>query len=193
MRIITGTARGIQLKAPDSLTRPTTDRVREALFSILGDIVENANVLDLFAGSGALGLEALSRGAARATLVEKDRKAVAVIRHNISKTGLSAAQAVEGDVIKYIQSQLRFAAGYDLIFADPPYVKHAGDFDFTAAILQAGVGKLLKDDGILVIEAQAGAGEGEGYAAFGLELILRRSYGKNALCLYKKSTAQATA
>jgi len=191
MRIITGTARGIQLKAPESLTRPTTDRVREALFSILGDLVENANVLDLFAGSGALGLEALSRGAARATLVEKDRKAVSVIRYNIEKTKLSAAQAVEGDVIKFIAAQQRFAAGYDLIFADPPYVKNPGDFDFTAAMLEAGVAKLLKSDGILVIEAQAGAGEGENYAAYGLELLLRRSYGKNALCLYKLAQEQA--
>lgn len=120
MRIVAGTLGGRVLRAPKgSDTRPTSDRVREALFSILAS-VEDARVLDLFAGSGALGIEALSRGAARATFVDSAGPAVAAVRHNLTELGL------EADVVKL--PALRALActpvadrEYDLVFLDPPY------------------------------------------------------------------------
>ena len=121
MRVVAGTARGRRLSAPPGTgTRPTTDRVREATFNALGSLggVAGAVVLDGFAGSGALGIEALSRGAERCTFVERDREAIATLKANIQKLGAEGAdvraQAAEG-----------FAGGpFDLVFMDPPY--HSG-------------------------------------------------------------------
>ena len=119
MRVIAGELRGRRLVAPPGeATRPTADRVREALFSILGD-VSGLRVLDLYAGSGALGIEALSRGAAAATFVDSSRTAVEAIRRNLSELGLDAAVRRQ-DALAYLAAA---AAGdpYDLVFADPPY------------------------------------------------------------------------
>ena len=117
MRVVAGEHRGRRLAAPrGSGTRPTADRVREAIFSILGP-VEGLRVLDLFAGSGALGIEALSRGAASAVFVDRDRRAVAAVRANLSSLGIEAS-VVEREVAAY----LRAGPGpFDLVFADPPY------------------------------------------------------------------------
>jgi 16S rRNA (guanine966-N2)-methyltransferase len=117
MRIVAGEHRSRRIKAPDG-ARPTADRVREAVFSILGD-VSGVRVLDLFAGSGALGLEALSRGAAQAVFVDSDPAAVAVIEENLGTLGLDA-QVHRTDAIAF----LRQSAGettYGLVLADPPY------------------------------------------------------------------------
>jgi 16S rRNA (guanine966-N2)-methyltransferase len=119
MRVVAGELRGRRLVAPPgSATRPTADRVREALFSILGD-VSDLRVLDLYAGSGALGIEALSRGAAEAVFVDSSQAAVAAIRRNLADLGL-AAVVQRRDALAYLAA----AAGgkpYDLVFADPPY------------------------------------------------------------------------
>lgn len=119
MRIIAGEHRGRRLKTPPGLdVRPTSDRVREALFSILGDRVEGARVLDLFAGSGALAIEALSRGADSAVLVDSDRRAIDAIRANVEAIGPAEARVVQRDALAW----LRTASGeYDLVFLDPPY------------------------------------------------------------------------
>ncbi len=119
MRIVAGRHKGRRLRAPaDAGTRPTADRVREALFSILG-AVEDLRVLDLYAGSGALGIEALSRGAASATFVESARPALEAIRANLEAAG-EGADVVDSDVLRWLR-----AAGdnpaYDLVFCDPPY------------------------------------------------------------------------
>lgn len=120
-RIIAGAAKGRRLAVPPTGTRPTSDRVREAVFSALGSRMdlEKAYVLDLFAGSGGLGLEALSRGAARAQLVEAGAKAADIARANIKAVGLPGAAVRRGKV----QTVLDAGAdvGYDLVFADPPY------------------------------------------------------------------------
>jgi 16S rRNA (guanine966-N2)-methyltransferase len=118
VRVIAGRYRGRRLQAPRGTdVRPTPDRVREALFSILGDI-EGVRVLDLFAGSGALGIEALSRGAASATLVENDRRALDAIRANLDPLPDAAAEVVKADALTW----LRGGRGpYDLVFLDPPY------------------------------------------------------------------------
>jgi 16S rRNA (guanine966-N2)-methyltransferase len=117
MRVVAGAFKGRRLQTPrGSGTRPTADRVREALFSVLGD-VSGASVLDLYAGSGALGIEALSRGAASATFVERDPRALASLRRNLEAVG-SEAEVRRQDVLRYLAS----AAGtFDLVFIDPPY------------------------------------------------------------------------
>ena len=120
MRVIAGTYGGRRLQAPPGRdTRPTSDRVREALFSILGD-VEGARVLDLFAGSGALAIEALSRGAAEATFVDSAPGAIRAIRSNLDALGIEA-EVVRRDALRFLQSAEIPAHQYDLVFLDPPY------------------------------------------------------------------------
>ena len=120
MRIVAGRHKGRRLRAPaGAATRPTADRVREALFSILGS-VEGLRVLDLYAGSGALGLEALSRGAASATFVESARPALAAIRANLEATG-EKAEVVASDAVQWLRSASCRTPAFDLVFCDPPY------------------------------------------------------------------------
>ncbi|MGH9115035.1 MAG: RsmD family RNA methyltransferase [Acidimicrobiales bacterium] len=121
MRVVAGAARGRDLRAPAAGTRPTSDRVREAVFSVLASMraVEGAVVIDLFAGSGALGIEALSRGAVKATFVDHSRGAVDAIRSNLAVLG---ELSVRGEVV--LADAVRYAAGAppaDVVFADPPY------------------------------------------------------------------------
>ncbi len=117
MRVVAGEFKGRRLVAPrGARTRPTADRVREALFSILGD-VSGARVLDLFAGSGALGIEALSRGAASVEFVESDRRAVTAIQRNLAAVGVSATVRTQ-DALRFLE---RSEGPYDLVFCDPPY------------------------------------------------------------------------
>ena len=125
MRVIAGAARSIQLVAPrDRATRPITDRVKETLFGILAGRVLDARVLDLYAGSGALGIEALSRGARHATFVEQGRDALAAIRTNLQRTRLEAAASVRGhDVLRYLDGAAE--EPFDLVLIDPPYADDA--------------------------------------------------------------------
>ena len=122
VRVVAGSARGIRLDAPPgNATRPTSDRVREATFNALGSLglIEGAEVLDLFAGSGAMGIEALSRGAARATFVDNDRAAVDAIRANLARTKLDGVgSVVRADAVRFAAEQ---ANGFDLAVLDPPY------------------------------------------------------------------------
>ena len=121
MRVIAGTYKGRRLQAPPGLdTRPTSDRVREALFSILGARVEHARVLDLFAGSGALGIEALSRGAREATFVDSAAPAIRAIGANLEAVGADAV-VVRAEARRFLGGASRSARQYDLLFLDPPY------------------------------------------------------------------------
>lgn len=120
MRVITGSARGRKLSAPEGLdTRPTTDLVKEAVFSVIHFVVPYANVLDLFAGSGQMGIEALSRGASKAVFLDHSRKALEVIRQNLQATGFAKqAKVLSGDAEAFLQNAVD---KYDIIFLDPPY------------------------------------------------------------------------
>jgi 16S rRNA (guanine966-N2)-methyltransferase len=144
VRIIAGTHRGHRIAAPKGRdTRPTSDRVRENAFNLIGP-VDDAAVLDLFAGSGAMGLEALSRGAARATFVESDRDACRVINANLDKLGLHATVLCQDAVRAVAQEQTR----YDLVLCDPPY-------DYDPERLTPQLARLLADDGLLVWESSS--------------------------------------
>lgn len=147
VRVIAGTARGIPLTAPrDRLTRPVTDRVKETLFGILGDRVIDAQVLDLYAGSGALGIEALSRGASRAVFVERGREAVAAIRANLGRTHQEErAEVVSGDALRFL-SAASDGDSYDLAFLDPPYAERdiLAPLERLVPLLSPGAGIVVK-------------------------------------------------
>ena len=136
MRVVAGSFKGRPLHSPRGReTRPTQDRVREALFSVLGEI-GGARVLDLFAGSGALAIEALSRGAASATLVDSSRPAVAAIRRNLSELEI-AAEVRHQTAAAFLEGARREHRQYDLVFVDPPYGRASGLREgFSAALSQ---------------------------------------------------------
>ena len=122
LRVIAGRYGGRRLVAPPGTsTRPTADRVREALFSILGSAVEGARVLDLFAGSGALGIEALSRGAASATFVDRLPTAIKAVRANLETLHIRGAEVLPIDARAHLRSASQAGRQYDLVFLDPPY------------------------------------------------------------------------
>lgn len=150
MRVIAGAAKGHRLESPRGRdTRPTTDRVREALFSSLQGRLAQAAVADLYAGSGALGIEALSRGAARATFVERSRGAQNAIARNLAHTGLEAEAAI---VRRDVRAALRDGldgAPFDIVLLDPPYDVGTGEL----AEVLAGVGTLLAPGGLVVLES----------------------------------------
>lgn len=179
MRIISGIAGGIPIKAPATVTRPSTDFVRQAIFSILGERVRGANVLDLFAGSGALGLEALSRGAASCCFVDDNRQACTTIGQNLEKSRLSGGRVMRTTVDSFLS---RDRAVYDLIFADPPYCKHPGDTDHIASLLatQRMSGR-LGEAGYLLVEASNRQNLPH---VEDLELADSRKYGKSVIWFF---------
>ena len=179
MRIIAGTAGRIAIKVPAAVTRPTTDFVRQAVFSILGQRVERARVLDLFAGSGAIGLEALSRGAASCLFVDDHRQACTVIAGNLAKARLTGGRALAAEAAAFLK---RDAASYDLIFADPPYWKHHGDKDHVGALLDSGMLEpRLAPGGWFIAEVSA---RQPSPVAAAFTLADRREYGGSAVLFY---------
>jgi 16S rRNA (guanine966-N2)-methyltransferase len=184
-RIIAGFAGSLRLAVPAAGTRPTSDRVREAIFSALSarDAIEGARVLDLYAGSGALGLEAASRGAAEVVLVEKDRRAAELCRANAAKVVAAAprdARPVVETSMQAVQAYLTGSvspsgAGWDLVFIDPPYDLPAAELAQTLDSLAP----LLAPDAIVVLER--GARTPELALPAGLELERRKVYGDTAV------------
>jgi 16S rRNA (guanine(966)-N(2))-methyltransferase RsmD len=151
MRVIAGRHGGRRLRAPAGRgTRPTSDRVREAIFAILGDIC-GAEVLDVFAGSGALGIEALSRGARAAVFIERDHRALRVLRENLSALGIDepAARLRGGEALAVLGAAQRAGETYDLIFIDPPYSQSRRWGPELSAILP----QLLAPGGRVVVES----------------------------------------
>ena len=171
MRIITGRARGARLKTPKGLlTRPTSDRVKESLFSILGGRVVGRRVLDLFAGTGSLGLEALSRGAASAVFV--DRATEHVLRENAEHTRLNeTARILRGDVFSVLSRLAAEGAVFDLVFCDPPY--HKGLWERALTALDAS--PVLSEGALVIVES--GEDEKELPSLTRLSLVREERYG----------------
>jgi 16S rRNA (guanine966-N2)-methyltransferase len=183
MRIIAGKAGRTAIKVPSAVTRPTTDFVRQALFSILGEKVANARVLDLFAGSGALGLEALSRGADRCTFVDDHRQAVSIISGNLTKASLEGGHAVKSEVIAFLK---RDVGSYDLIFADPPYWKYHGDKDHIGDLFKSGLLPTRMADGAwLIVEISSNQ---TSPVTEDFSLVARREYGSSAILIYVRTS-----
>ncbi len=178
MRVIAGSARGRRLVAPKGrATRPTPDRVREALFSILGPRVPDATVLDLFAGTGALGIEALSRGARRAVFVEHDRTAAEHLRRNLDLLGPTDSEVLTMTVRRAIDALARRGERFTLIFLDPPFA--AGLLpESLLAIVKAG---LCAAEGLIVCEHDRRDAPAP---PPGLTAVDQRRYGEVALTLF---------
>ena len=135
MRVIAGSAKGRRLVDVPEGVRPVSDRVREGLFSSLGDRVEGAHVLDLYAGTGALGIEALSRGAADAMFVDRDRRSVAAIRQNLARTGFEdRARVVRDEAVRALEGS---EGPLDLVFVDPPYETDPAEVERALGALSA--------------------------------------------------------
>jgi 16S rRNA (guanine966-N2)-methyltransferase len=150
MRIIAGERKGHTIFAPKGLeTRPTSDRVRENVFNIVAPWVEGARVLDLYAGSGSMGLEALSRGAASAVFVEAEPQAIRAIERNLDKLRLTGARVARLDAITGLAQEAASGRKYDLVLADPPY--SMTDYDALARYLPL----VLSEDGLVVLESSA--------------------------------------
>jgi 16S rRNA (guanine966-N2)-methyltransferase len=151
MRVIAGSAGGIHLDAPKSGVRPTMDRVKAAIFSSLGEEVIGARVLDLFAGTGSLGIEALSRGAASALFVEENAAAVAAIERNLTRTKLEG-RVRRQDVFGFLRAAL-VPEQFRIVFADPPYEKTKSGEEFTRLLLEsAELAQIIEPSGIFVLE-----------------------------------------
>jgi 16S rRNA (guanine966-N2)-methyltransferase len=175
VRVIAGSRKGHKLVAPHGLdTRPTSDRVRENVFNLVGP-VDEARVLDLFAGSGALGIEALSRGAASAVFVERDPDAVRTIERNLDRLRLTGARVVHGDAVRTIAQEATGGAKYDLVLVDPPY----GMLTEIQPSLARYLPLLLAADGLLVVETDA-----RSEPELGLPVRTSRKYGQTRVTLF---------
>jgi len=151
MRVIAGSRKGHTIAAPRGReTRPTSDRVRENVFNLVGPL-DGARVLDLFAGSGALGIEALSRGAVSAVFVERDPDAVRTIERNLDRLRLTGARVVHGDALVTVEREAAAGAKYDLVLVDPPY----GMLTEIQTRLARHLPLLLAADGLVVLETDA--------------------------------------
>jgi 16S rRNA (guanine(966)-N(2))-methyltransferase RsmD len=182
MRIIAGAAKGTRLvPPPDHSVRPTLDRVREACFSILGSAVENARFLDLFAGTGANGLEAISRGAASAVLVDSDRNARAVIQRNIERTHASDRVEVSTLSLPSGLQKLANRGPFDIVYADPPHSYDAIDM----LVWQIADAALVAPGGVLIVEHDKRITLPESVAP--LERVRDATYGETTLSFYRAS------
>lgn len=179
MRVITGIARGRRLKTPDNYDiRPTTDNVKESVFNIIQFDIEGRQVLDLFAGTGQLGIECLSRGAAGAVFVDRDRDAVSIVKDNLKTCGMKATVLQEDSI-----SFLNHCGKFDVIFIDPPY-----DSDlYESALKIINLVDILSEGGIIICEARR-----EKVLPEMTEPYRKRkeyNYGKVKICIYTKEPA----
>jgi 16S rRNA (guanine966-N2)-methyltransferase len=176
VRIIAGSRKGHGIVAPKGVdTRPTGDRVREAAFNLIGP-VDDAAVLDLFAGSGAMGLEALSRGARRVVFAESDRAACRAIQANLEKLRLTGAVVACEDAFAVLRRERAGGRRYDLVLVDPPY----GAWEELEQRLAAALPASLSDDGVLLVETDART-----EPQLPLDLVTSRRYGSARLTLFR--------
>jgi 16S rRNA (guanine966-N2)-methyltransferase len=173
MRVITGSAKGCKLSSPEGLdVRPTLDRVKESLFSILYPYLGAIDVLDLFAGSGSLGIETLSRGATSCTFVEKNKKAYDCVINNLKRTRLFEKANI--NLCSYEDFFKKNIKKFDLVFLDPPYSLGFEEDVFTK------IGEHIKDDSVIVLESEEPLKNFDGY-----EVIKNVRYGRVYITLYK--------
>ncbi|MCK5436409.1 MAG: 16S rRNA (guanine(966)-N(2))-methyltransferase RsmD [Desulfobulbaceae bacterium] len=190
MRIIAGSAKGRRLFSPETrskrqLIRPTSDRAREALLSIIGPFVQDASVLDLFAGTGALGLEALSRGARSTLFVDSNQGVTDLINRNIEKCGFSEASiVVKRDLTKGLSFLNKFTPpnGFTLVFLDPPYGKKMGH----GVLFELGKGKFINNQCMVIAEDNSGEKFPDEIGI--LHLHDQRRYGDTGFWLYRVKT-----
>jgi 16S rRNA (guanine966-N2)-methyltransferase len=146
MRVIAGALKGRRLRTPTwEGLRPTSDKLRETLFNLLAPAMPGARVLDGYAGTGAVGIEAISRGAREVTFVEHDRRAQALIEKNLADCGIAEGYAIIGSTVLHAIETLRDGPAFDIVFLDPPYASDIHD------VLQH-VGTIVKEDGIVIVE-----------------------------------------
>lgn len=201
MRVVTGEAKGRKLKGPKTIgTRPIIDRVKQALFNILAARVDDARFLDLFAGTGSVGIEALSRGAAHATFIEMNHKVLALVRENLQITGLAdRATVLHADAFKFLQSTQspsshNTAVGtrhekYDIIYVAPPQYQEMA----ARALAMLDTSPLLTEDGLVIIQIHPK--ERPGLAAVPLTHLAlsdERRYGSTLLMFYATQVMQPT-
>ena len=179
MRVITGSARGRKLKTPENYDiRPTTDNVKESVFNIIQFDIEGRRVLDLFAGTGQLGIECLSRGASSAVFVDQSRDAVKIVKENLKACGLTGT-VVQADALSF----LRTCGKFDIIFVDPPY-----DSDLYESVLNTVNSiDILSDGGIIICESRRERALPEMTAPY--KKRREYTYGKVKLCIYTKENA----
>ena len=179
VRVISGSARGLKLNTPgDDRVRPTTDRVKESMFNIVQDWAYDSQVLDLFAGSGALGIEALSRGASQAVFCDNSLDSIKIIKSNIEKARVAdRGQIVNGDFKRCLRDMEAKNQSFDMIFVDPPY--YEGLFEEVLDTIRSC--KILKKDGIVIVEHDAKRPIGQ---VEGLEVYKEKKYGITMLTFY---------
>lgn len=181
MRVIAGKAKGTKLNSIDDLsTRPTLDRVKEPLFSIIQNYLEEAYVLDLFAGSGALGIESLSRGSKRATFCDKSYKVIKILKENLQKTKLTEQSIVINQDYKKCLEQLN--CKFDVIFIDPPYKFDIG-VDAVKRILKL---NLLTEEGIIILETDEEERDIKELENLKIEIYDKRKYGRVKLLFLRE-------
>ena len=184
MRIIGGKAKGRRLQVPKNGVRPTPDRVREALCSMLGPEIPDARILDLFAGTGAFGLECLSRGASTLTLIEKNTKNIRVLRENIEKTQLSSPNVINMPALKALKQLSAQNTKFDIAFLDPP---------FDAGLLEQSLHLLVEldlmdNDGCAICEHRSQVSPPSAPAGWGQ--VLTRAYGDVTITVFRPDTQE---
>lgn len=181
MRITGGKAGGLRLSSfPPKIIRPTRDIVREAVFNSIGENIIGTSFLDLFAGTGGVGIEALSRGAEKAVFIEKNRQALSVIKKNLEITGFQGNAVIISDNYERALNKLnREKSAFDIIYSDPPYTSDYHD----KCLLEAGKGTLLSEDGLLVLETFKKNSFPENIGQ--LQLTREKLYGETRILYYK--------
>lgn len=181
MRVISGTARGRTLKAvPGMSTRPTTDKVKEALFSMIGPYFEGGTALDLFAGSGGLGIEALSRGMEKAVFIDLEYKSIETIKNNLKTAGVEdRAEVYKNDAERALKVLSKRGVLFDLVFLDPPYRLKTGQ----KLMEQMDQLRLLTDQATIVLEYESSYEYPESFGNF--SLVRKSVYGETALSIYE--------
>ncbi len=187
--MIAGSAKGRVLKAvPGMNTRPTTDKVKEAIFSMIGPYFDGGWVLDLFAGTGGLGIEALSRGAERAVFIDREKASVDVVRHNLAAAGVSdRAELYRNEAVRAVKALSKRETKFRYVFLDPPYRMKDMD-ELMAQLAEYG---LLEDEAVIVIEHDAEHRYPETAAHF--EQTKRSAYGDTAVTIYRYRPAAEAA